>query len=46
MSDTTAEKGVLDVVSPYAVHYNVQQVWVIDATTHVPIETRQEITFS
>lgn len=44
MSDTTAEKSVLDVVSPCGFHYNVQQVWVLDSTTNIPIGTRDEIT--
>jgi len=46
MSDSTAEKSVQDVITPYGVHYNVQQVWVLDATTNVPINTLQNITFS
>jgi hypothetical protein len=45
MSDTTAEKSLLDVVNPYGVHYNVQQVWVLDSTTNLPIRTQDEITF-
>lgn len=46
MSDSTAEKAPLDVVSPTTGHYQVQQVWVLDATTHVPIDVRQNITFN
>ena len=46
MSDSTAEKGLLDVISPTKGHYQVQQVWVLDATTNVPIDVRQNITFS
>jgi hypothetical protein len=46
MSDSTAEKGTLDVVSPTLGHYQVQQVWVLDATTNIPVEVRQNITFN
>jgi hypothetical protein len=46
MSDSTAEKGILDVISPTDGHYQVQQVWVLDATTNLPIDTRQNITFN
>jgi hypothetical protein len=46
MSDSTAEKGILDVISPNDGHYQVQQVWVLDATTNLPIDTRQNITFN
>jgi hypothetical protein len=45
MSDTTAEKSALDVVSPYGVHYTVQQVWVLDSTTNIPVGVRDVITY-